>query len=195
MFKTTESPATSDITRILAAWREGDPEALARLTPLVYGELHRLAQVYLAGERPGHLLQPTALVNEAFLRLMEWQPDQWQSRAQFFGVSATLMRRILVQFARERQSQKRGGDALRVSLSEAAGVAAPPAGTDLVALDAALDQLEKLDPRQARVIELRFFGGLSLEDTAAVLATSVSTVRRDFRMAQAWLHRQLSDEA
>ena len=183
---------SSDITRMLVAWREGDPEALARLTPLVYGELHQLAQAYLAGERPGHILQPSALVNEAFIRLMQWQPDHWQNRAHFFGVSASMMRRILVQSARERHSLKRGGGALRVSLSEAAGIESPDEGTDLVALDTALETLERLNPRQARAVELRFFGGLSLEETAEVMRTSISTVRRDFRMAQAWLFQQLS---
>ena len=190
-------PTPSEITRMLAAWREGDAEALDRLTPLVYGELHGIAQAYLAGERPGHILQPSALVNEAFLRLLQWQPDQWKNRAHFFGVSATLMRRILVHSAREQKTLKRGGGAgLRVSLSEARGQAAEqPQDADLVALDSALDNLETLNPRQARTIELRFFGGLSLEDTAEVMGTSVSTVRRDFRMAQAWLYQQLKDSA
>ncbi len=189
-------PDRSDITQILTAWRQGDPDALSNLTPLVYGELHALAQNYLARERPGHILQPSALVNEAFLRLIEWQPDKWQNRAHFFGVSATLMRRILVQSAREAQTAKRGNGALRVSLSEAAQIAATqPADTDVLALDAALDTLEKLNPRQARIIELRFFAGLSIEDTAEVIDASVSTVRRDFRMAQAWLFQQLTPAA
>jgi RNA polymerase sigma factor (TIGR02999 family) len=187
------TPDRSDITQILTAWRQGDPDALATLTPLVYGELHALAANYLARERPGHILQPSALVNEAFLRLMEWQPGEWQNRAHFFGVSATLMRRILVHSARVAQTAKRGNGALRISLSEAAELAATqPRDTDLLALDAALDTLEKLNPRQARIIELRFFAGLSLEDTALVIDASVSTVRRDFRMAQAWLFQQLS---
>lgn len=189
-----DAPAPLEITRLLTEWRAGDPEALARLTPLVYGELHDLAQAYLVRERPGHILQPSALVNEAFLRLMQWQPEQWQNRAHFFGVSATMMRRILVKSAREQQSHKRGGGALRVSISEANELAGQQQdGTDLVALDTALDALEKLNPRQARTIELRFFGGLSLEDTAEVMGSSVSTVRRDFRMAQAWLYQQLRD--
>jgi len=191
-----DSSAPSEITRMLTAWREGDGEALARLTPLVYGELHGLAQAYLSGERPGHILQPSALVNEAFVRLLEWQPDQWQNRAHFFGVSATLMRRILVRSAREQNTLVRGEGALRVSLSEANEVAAQqPVSADVVALDSALDALEKLNPRQARTIELRFFGGLSLEDTAEVMGTSISTVRRDFRMARAWLYQQLSPAA
>jgi len=187
------APDRSDITQILTAWRQGDPSALSDLTPLVYGELHALAANYLARERPGHILQPSALVNEAFLRLMQWQPGEWQNRAHFFGVSATLMRRILVHSAREAQTAKRGQGAVRVSLSEADQVAATqPVDTDVLALDAALDALEKLNPRQARIIELRFFAGLSLEDTALVIDASVSTVRRDFRMAQAWLFQQLS---
>jgi RNA polymerase sigma factor (TIGR02999 family) len=186
-------PDRSDITQILTAWCEGDPNALSSLTPLVYGELHVLAQNYLARERPGHILQPSALVNEAFLRLIEWQPDKWQNRAHFFGVAANLMRRILVQSAREAKTAKRGNGAVRVSLSEVAQVAAThPKDTDVLALDAALDALELLNPRQARIIELRFFAGLSLEDTALVIDASVSTVRRDFRMAQAWLFQQLS---
>ena len=186
-------PERTDITQILTAWRQGDPEALSSLTPLVYEELHELARNYLARERPGHILQPSALVNEAFLRLLEWQPGKWESRAHFFGVAATLMRRVLVHSAREALTEKRGNGALRVSLSEAAEVAATqPRDTDVLALDAALDALAELNPRQARIIELRFFAGLSLEDTALVIDASVSTVRRDFRMAQAWLFQQLS---
>lgn len=164
---------------------------MAKLTPLVYQELHRLANVYLAGERPGHILQTTALVNEAFVRLIDRQQVEWQNRAHFFGVSATLMRHILVQIAREQQAAKRGGRAIQVSLSEAADVATQDT-TDLVALDDALNTLEKLDPRQARTVELRFFGGLSLEEVAEVLPVSVSSVRSDWRMAQAWLHQQLA---
>jgi RNA polymerase sigma factor (TIGR02999 family) len=183
------SPPT--ITQLLVAWNKGDQEALDRLTPLVYRELRRLAHGYLAGERRGHVLQTTALVNEAFVRLIDWQGVEWQDRAHFFGVAATLMRRILVQFAREQQTEKRGGRAVRVSLSEATAVCAR-GNPNLVALDDALNTLEKLDPRQARTVELRFFGGLSLEEVSEVLQVSVSTVRRDWRMAQAWLHQQLN---
>ena len=182
---------TPNITQLLVAWNQGDEEALAQLTPLVYRELHRLAHGYLAGERHGHVLQTTALVNEAFVRLIDWKQVEWQSRAHFFGVAATLMRHILVQFARERRALKRGGQDLQVALSEAASVGTRH-NPDLVALDDALNSLEKLDPRQARTVELRFFGGLSLEEAAEVLRVSVSTVRRDWRMAQAWLHQQLS---
>jgi RNA polymerase sigma factor (TIGR02999 family) len=188
-----ESSTPPNITQLLVAWNQGDQDALAQLTPLVYRELHRLAHGYLAGERRGHVLQTTALVNEAFVRLIDWQQVEWQNRAHFFGVSATLMRHILVQFAREQQAAKRGGQAIQVSLSEAAASARQ--NPDLVALDDALNTLEKLDPRQARTVELRFFGGLSLEETAEVLRVSVSTVRRDWRMAQAWLHQQLCEKA
>ena len=186
-----EPSTTRNITQLLVAWNEGDQDALAQLTPLVYQELRRLAHGYLAGERQGHVLQTTALVNEAFVRLVDWNQVEWQNRAHFFGVSATLMRHILVQFARERQAAKRGGQVVQVSLSEAADVSTRH-NPDLVALDDALTELEKLDPRQARTVELRFFGGLSLEESAEVLRVSVSTVRRDWRMAQAWLHQQLS---
>jgi RNA polymerase sigma factor (TIGR02999 family) len=186
-----ESSRTPNITALLVAWKQGDQAALAQLTPLVYRELHRLAHGYLAGERRGHVLQTTALVNEAWLRLIDWQQVDWQNRAHFFGVAATLMRHILVQFAREQQALKRGGQAIQVSLSEAAAVGTRE-NPDLVKLDDALTALEKLDARQARTVELRFFGGLSLEEAAEVLQVSVSTVRRDWRMAQAWLHQQLS---
>ena len=186
-----QPPKSPNITQLLVSWNQGDQEALAQLTPLVYQELHRLAHGYLAGERRGHLLQTTALVNEAFVRLIDWQQVEWQNRAHFFGVSATLMRHILVQFAREQQAIKRGGQAIQVSLSEAAGVSMQDS-PDLVALDDALNTLEKLDPRQAHTVELRFFGGLSLEEVAEVLRISVSSVRRDWRMAQAWLHQQLA---
>ncbi|HET9533243.1 MAG TPA: sigma-70 family RNA polymerase sigma factor [Blastocatellia bacterium] len=184
------SSTTPNITQLLIAWNQGDQDALAELTPLVYKELHRLAHGYLAGERRGHVLQTTALVNEAFLRLIDWQQVEWQNRAHFFGVSATLMRHILVQFAREQQAAKRGGGAIRVSLSEAVSESTRH-NPDLVALDDALTELERLDRRQARIVELRFFGGLSLEETAEVMGVSISTVRRDWRMAQAWLHQQL----
>ena len=182
---------TPNITQLLVAWNQGDQDALAQLTPLVYKELHRLAHGYLAGERRGHVLQTTALVNEAFVRLIDWRKVEWQNRAHFFGVAATLMRHILVQFAREQKAAKRGGGAIQVSLSEATALNTRH-NPDLVALDDALTTLEKLDPRQARVVELRFFGGLSLEEAAEVTRVSVSTVRRDWRMAQAWLYQQLS---
>jgi len=187
---TPTSPPT--ITQLLVAWNQGDQSALEQLTPLVYRELHRLAKGYLASERPDHVLQTTALVNEAFVRLIDWRSVEWQDRAHFFGVAATLMRHILVQFAREQQAAKRGGgQAIHVTLSEAAGVKLQQS-PDLIALDDALTDLEKLNPRHSRIVELRFFGGLSLEEVAEFLQISLSTVRRDWSMAQAWLHQQLN---
>lgn len=187
------STTIPNITQLLVAWNQGDQEALAQLTPLVYRELYRLAHGYLAGERRGHILQTTALVNEAFLRLIDWRQVEWQSRAHFYGVSATLMRHILVQFAREQQAAKRGAQAMQVSLSEAADINARQ-NPDLVALDDALNTLEKLEPRHSRIVELRFFAGLSLEEAAEVLQVSLSTVRRDWRLARAWLFQQLSKD-
>jgi RNA polymerase sigma factor (TIGR02999 family) len=186
-------PSTQEITQLLVAWNNGDAAALEKLMPLIQAELHRLAKRYMAGERRGHILQTTALVNEAFLRLIDWQNVEWQNRAHFFGLAAQIMRRILVDFARARRREKRGGDALMVSLSEAAHIAQEQSA-DLVALDDALQALEKLDPRQARVVELRFFAGLSLEETAEALKVSLSTVRRDWSVAEAWLFRELNRE-
>jgi RNA polymerase sigma factor (TIGR02999 family) len=188
------NPSSQEITQLLVAWNNGDALALERLTPLVHAELHRLAQRYMAGERPGHVLQATALVNEAYMRLIDWKNVQWKNRAHFFGLAAQIMRRILVDFARAQRREKRGGDALRVSLSEAAGIAQeqPP---DLVALDDALQALEGLDPRQARVVELCFFAGLSYKEAAEALNVSVGTVRRDLNLAQAWLYRELCKTA
>src|SRR5574341_1401068 len=184
-------PSTQEITQLLVAWNNGDAAALEQLTPLIHAELHRLAKRYMAGERQGHILQTTALVNEAFLRLIDWQNVEWQNRAHFFGLAAQIMRGILVDFARARRREKRGGGALLVSLSEAANIA-QERNADLVALDDALQTLEKLDPRQARVVELRFFAGLSLEETAEALKVSVTTVRRDWSLAEAWLFRELN---
>ena len=181
-----------NVTQLLVAWSNGDQAALERLTPLVHQELHRLAARYMAGERPGHVLQATALVNEAYLRLVDWKNVHWQNRAHFFGVAARLMRRVLVDVARTRRCAKRGGGELQISWSEAVQVPAAAQSADLVALDDALKTLETLDARQSRVIELRFFGGLSLEETAHVLNVSVATVRRDWSLAQAWLYRELS---
>jgi RNA polymerase sigma factor (TIGR02999 family) len=186
---TTHSP--KEITRLLVAWGDGDESALAELTPLVYQELHRLAHHYMNGERADHTLQTTALVNEAYVRLIDWKNVRWQSRAHFFAVSAQLMRRILVDFARSRDYRKRGGGARAVALDEAALVS-DDKGTDLVALDEALVSLAKLDARQSKVVELRFFGGLSIEEAAEVLKVSPGTVRRDWSLARAWLHRELS---
>jgi RNA polymerase sigma-70 factor, ECF subfamily len=185
----THSP--NEITQLLVAWGDGDQAALNELTPLVHEELRRLAHRYMGGERPGHTLQTTALVNEAYIRLIDWKNVRWQSRAHFFGVSAQLMRRILVDFARSRGYQKRGGGALAVSLDEAAFVS-DDKGADLVALDEALKSLAKLDARPSKVVELRFFGGLSVDETAEVLKVSSGTVRRDWSLARAWLHRELA---
>jgi RNA polymerase sigma-70 factor (ECF subfamily) len=184
----------NDISELLVAWGGGDEAALERLMPLVYDELKRLAHRYMRGERVGHTLQTTALVNEAYLRLAKWKDVHWQNRAQFFAVSAQMMRRILVDFARERQYQKRGGGALQVSLSEAAAFAGGPE-TDLVALDEALTALAKVDLRKAQMVEMRFFGGLSIAEVAEVLKVSEETVNRDWRLAKVWLLRELSREA
>ena len=181
----------ADVTRLLAAWSHGDQEALATLTPIVEHELHRLAVRYMAGERPGHVLQPTALVNEAYMRLADWKAVRWQNRAHFFGMAAQIMRRVLVDMARTRDRTKRGGGQLRVSLSEAEQVPAAQSA-DFVALDDALNSLHAIDSRKSRVVELRFFGGLSLEEIAQVLEVSVATVRRDWSLARAWLYRELS---
>lgn len=186
---TTSSP--QEITELLVAWGNGDEAALEKLTPLVYQELRRLAGGYLKRERPDHTLQTTALVHEAYLRLIDWKNVKWQNRAHFFGISAQLMRRILVDFARSRQFAKRGGKERHVSLEEAS-VVAPGRPVDIVALDDALKALWDLDQRQSRVVELRFFGGLSIAETAEVLKVSEGTVRRDWSVAQAWLHRELS---
>jgi RNA polymerase sigma factor (TIGR02999 family) len=180
-----------NVTQLLAAWSRGDQAALEALTPLVHQELHRLAARYMAGERPGHILQATALVNEAYVRLVDWKDVRWQNRAHFFAMAARIMRRVLVDFARTRRREKRGGGQIHLSLSEAAEVAAAEP-VDLVLLDDALKALETLDERQSRVVELRFFGGLSLEEAAVVLDVSVATVRRDWSLARAWLYRELS---
>ena len=185
--------STMEITQLLLAWGKGEQAALEQLTPLVYDELHRLAHRYMGHERPGHTLQTSALVNEAYLRLIDSSHVRWQNRAHFFAVSAQLMRRILVDFARSRHNLKRGGDTRKVSLDEALLVS-PESNTDLVALDDALKTLFSLDARQSQVVELRFFGGLSVEETAEVLHVSEGTVRRDWSLAKAWLHRELSNE-
>jgi len=185
--------STHEVTQLLVAWNQGDQAALDALSPLINQELHRLAKRYMANERQGHLLQPTALVNEAWLRLIDWRNVEWQNRAHFFGLAAQIMRRILVDFARAQQSEKRGGDEIQVSLSEAADVA-QERSAGLVVLDDALQTLEQLDPRQARVVELRYFAGLGLEETAEALKVSVGTVRRDWSLARAWLFRELSQK-
>lgn len=179
-----------EITRLLVAWSGGDEAALERLMPLVYDELRRLARRHMHGERPGHTLQTTALVNEAYLRLVNWRDVQWQNRAHFFAVSAQIMRRILVDFAREKLYLKRGGGALRVSLSEASYIP-QSRGEDLVELDEALTALAGVDSRKSQVVEMRFFGGLSNREVAEVLKVSEETVMRDWRLAKVWLLREL----
>jgi RNA polymerase sigma-70 factor, ECF subfamily len=174
------------LTQLLLAWSDGDEMALEKLTPIVYSELHRLAQRYMRGERPGHLLQATALINEAYLKLIDWKDVHWKNRAHFVGVCAKLMRRILVDFARSRDYAKRGGGSLKVSLDQVMGIA-DERGTDLVVLDDALKGLAKIDPRKCEIVEMRFFGGLSVEETAAALNISVRTVLREWSLAQAWL--------
>jgi len=180
-----------DITGLLQAWSEGEQAALADLTPLVYEELRHLARHHLAGERQEQTLTTTALVHEAWLRLVTVKDARWQDRAHFFALCAQLMRRILVDHARARLRARRGGGALRVSLEQALLVSEERSPT-LVALDDALNALSKLDPRQGRVVELRFFGGLSVEDAAAVLKISPDSVKRDWRLAKAWLMREVS---
>ena len=173
------------------AWSDGDRAALDALAPHVEQELRRIAARYMAQERAAHLLQPTALVNEAFVRLIDWHDVQWQNRAHFFGVAAQIMRRGLVDFARNRQRAKRGAGGVHVTLSETDAFPARARDANLEALDDALKSLEQLDARQSQVVELRFFGGLSLEETAHVLGVSVGTVRRDWSLARAWLFREL----
>jgi RNA polymerase sigma-70 factor, ECF subfamily len=185
------TPLPEEVTDLLLAWGRGDRSALDRLIPLVYEELRRLAHRYMGQERPGHTLQTTALVNEAYLRLIDASRVRWQNRAHFFAVSAQLMRRILVDFARAHRNLKRGGAAQQVSLDEALPVAREP-DADLVALDEALTALAAIDPRQARAVELRFFGGLSVDEAAEVLKVSPETVHRDWRVAKVWLLRELS---
>jgi RNA polymerase sigma factor (TIGR02999 family) len=182
-----------DISALLRAWSGGDQSALDRLTPIVYNELHRLARRYMKHERPGHSLQSAALVNEAYLRLVDYERMQWQNRAHFFAVSAQVMRRILVDHAR-RHNLKRGGGVRHVALEEAAAVGGDQ-GPDLVALDDAMNTLARIDPRKVQVVEMRFFGGLSVEETAEVLKVSTVTVKRDWRAARAWLYRELTGGA
>jgi len=186
------TPPSHDVTQLLLAWREGDQGALDRLIPLVHAELRRLARSYMRRERAGHTLQTTALINEAYLRLIDAQRVPWQNRAHFYGVAAQLMRRILVDFARERNYQKRGGGAHQVAFDEALAVSAS-SDPDVVALDEALRELEKVDERKARVVEMRFFGGLSEKEIAAALDVSPETVKRDWRLAKSWLLRRLSE--
>lgn len=183
-----------EVTRLLLAWSQGNRSALEELIPLVYNELHKMARRYMVREQAAHTLQATALVNEAYLRMVDLQKVQWQNRAHFFAVSAQLMRRILVDFARSRNYQKRGGGQRKVSLDEALEVS-PEQDADLVLLDEALNALAALDDRKRRVVELRFFGGLTVDETAHVLEVSPDTVMRDWKMAKVWLLREMSGDA
>jgi RNA polymerase sigma factor (TIGR02999 family) len=183
----------TEITQLLNAWREGDQSALERLAPVVEAELRRLARLYLSRESPGNVLQPTALVNEAYLRLIEWNTVEWRSRAHFYAVAAKMMRRILVNQAVALHRQKRGGGAVLVSLTAAGGHADRSA--DVIALDEALQSLAKFDDRKSRIVELRFFGGLTADETAEVLGISSRTVHREWDLARSWLFRELRGEA
>ena len=184
------APWSSNVTGLLRAWGQGDENALQKLIPLVYDQLHVAARRYMAGERAGHTLQTTALIHETYLRLVDIRHVQWQDRAHFLAVCAQLMRRILIDFARSRGYQKRGGAASHVNFDEALIVTAQP-DFDLVALDDALNRLAKLDERKSKVVELRFFGGLEVKETAEVMKVSVDTVMRDWKMAKVWLLREL----
>jgi RNA polymerase sigma factor (TIGR02999 family) len=184
-----------DVTRLLLAWSQGDSKALEVLIPLVYDELHRLAERHLARERAGHTLQPTAVVHEAYLKLVDQKRVSWKNRGHFFAVAAQAMRRLLVDHARRRDAAKRGGSVTLVPLEAADPADAPkvaPKEADVLALDRALEKLAALDATQAKVVELRYFGGLTLDETAEVLGSSASTVGRAFRLAKAWLYRELS---
>jgi len=186
--KLSARQSIGDVSVLLRAWTEGDQSALPALTAIVYDELRRLARRYMRGERPGHSLQATALVNEAYTRLVDYKRMQWQNRAHFFAVSAQLMRRILVEHAR-RHNLKRGGGIQHIALDETAFVGQP---ADFVALDDAMTALARLDPRKTQIVEMRFFGGLSVEETAEVLKVSPITVKRDWRAARAWLYREMT---
>jgi RNA polymerase sigma factor (TIGR02999 family) len=182
----------ADITALLVDWGNGDQSALDKLLPLVERELHRLAHSYMRRENPDHTLQTTALIHETYLRLVDQRKVEWQNRAHFFGIAARIMRRILLNYARDQNRQKRGGKAIHVSLSEAMVMPAEK-DRELIALNDALDRLEALDPRKSRVVELRYFGGLSVEEAAEVLKVSPVTVMRDWQFAKAWLAREMQN--
>jgi len=186
-------PPKNDVTQLLADWAAGDKTALERLMPLVYEELRAIAHRHMRRERPGQLLQTTALVNEAYLRMVDQRNARLQNRVHFFAIASQLMRRVLVDHARSRRRARRGGGAVELSLNEAAAASGEPAA-EVIALDDALRSLEAIDPRKGRLVELRFFGGLSLEETAEALGVSPRTVMRDWRMAKAWLRREMATE-
>ena len=180
----------NQVTDLLQRWKSGDEEALERLTPLVYDQLHRMAHQYIRKERRGHTLQTTALVNEAYLRMVDYKRVDWQNRAHFFAVSAVVMRRVLVDYARQRTSDKRGGESFQVSLSDNLAFTSERAA-ELIALDEAIESLNQLYPRRSKVVELRYFGGLNNQEAAEVLKVSEATIERDWRFAKAWLYREL----
>jgi len=186
------TPSPSKVTQLLHDWSDGDREALDKLIPIVYEELRRQAARYLRRERPGHTLQTTALIHEAYLRLIDQKNVRWQNRAHFFAIAAQLMRRILVDHARGRQAAKRGGSDIKLPLEEGM-IGSEGREVDLVALDEALERLASIDPQQSRVVELKFFSGLSVEETAEVLGVSQRTVKRDWNVAKAWLRREISE--
>jgi RNA polymerase sigma-70 factor (ECF subfamily) len=190
----TPSVSPRDVTHLLADWSRGDDAAFAKLTPLIYEELRRLAHHHMSGQRPDHTLQTTALVNEAYLRLADQTSPSWQNRAHFFAVAARAMRQIVVDYARSYQSQKRGGGALKVELDEAA-IVSPEQSKEIVDLHEALERLTTLDSRKAQVVELKYFGGLNYDEMAAVLKVSRVTVRRDWEFAKLWLYAELHDTA
>ncbi len=189
-----DEPATGDVTSLLRIWSNGDERAFDRLIPLVYDELHRMALRYLAGERSNASLQATGLVNEVCLRLLGWDQVRWQNRGHFFGVSAQMMRRVLVDIARQRRADRRGGPAVVHVPLDRVDIAQSVPDADLVAVDDALERLAAQDPRKARVVELRFFGGLSMDETAQALGVSVRTVHNDWTFARAWLYRALTEK-
>lgn len=180
------------ITQLLKEWGEGDPRALDELMPLVYDELRRQASRYLKKERPGHTLQTTALIHEAYIKMLGVNAIEWQNRSHFFAIASTAMRRILVDHARERKREKRGGALENLPLDEALPISSKERNVDLLALDEALDRLARLDPRQAKVVELRYFSGLSIDETAEILGVSNATVRLDWNLAKAWLKNELA---
>jgi RNA polymerase sigma factor (TIGR02999 family) len=188
------APSTNEVTERLIAWSAGDRAAFDHLLPIVYQELRRMAGAYLRQENPGHTLQPTALVHETWLRLIDQTRVNWRNRAQFFGVAAQMMRRILVDHAKAKHREKRGGDAVKLSLDDVVNLSQERV-TDLLALNDALDDLSRIDGRKSRVIELRYFGGFSVEETAQILEVSPETVIRDWKMAKAWLYQQIKREA
>jgi len=184
--------APGEVTLLLNAWREGDRQALEQLAPIVESELRKVARAYLAKESLGHTLQPTELINEAYLRLIEWKGGDWQNRAHFFAVAAKMMRRVLVSHAVRRESLKRGGKTIQISLGDAAAPA--PTVLDVLALDQALDKLARFDARKSQLVELRFFGGLTAEETAQVMGAPLRSVNREWSLARAWLFRELGGE-